>query len=225
MRLSTLVGRCCAAAFIVLAAACSDMPTTAPTQMERPSLNDESLEPLDSKTGDPNDLLAKSEVAVLHIDPRVSRTYFFGEHWIYFPAYSICDPATSGYGPTLWDTQCSPLRTSIDVTVQWNHRGGHAYANFSPELRFVPAQGRNRTQWVILGLRDHKRIKDTQSYQMLYNAPGTTTWIDESQTDPTLKAWLDRYTNTVLQRIKHFSGYMVAAVYGNTGGGMGDASY
>jgi hypothetical protein len=223
MRLSTLVGRCSTAAFIVLAAACSDMPTAAPTRMERPSLDDESLEPLDSKTTDPTGLLAKSEVAVLHIDPHVSRTYLFGDNWIYFPANSICDPATSGYGPTVWETPCSPLRTAIDVTVHWNHRGGHAYANFSPEIRFVPA--RNRSQYVILGLHDHKRIKDTQAYQMLYNAPGTTTWIDESLTDPTLKAWLNRPANAVLQRIKHFSGYMVAAVYGSMGGGMGDASY
>jgi len=223
MRLSTLVGRYSAAAFIVFAAACSDMPTTAPNETVRPSL-DESLDPLDSKTANPDSMVANSESAVLHIDPHVSRTYFFGQNWIYFPANAICDPATSGYGPTLWDTPCSPLQTPIDVTVRWNHRGGHAYAQFSPEIRFAPASARNRLQWVILGLHDHKRIRNTASYQMLYNAPGTTTWVDESKTDPTLKAWLNAPTNTVLQRIKHFSGYMVAAVYGSTGG-MGDASY
>ena len=225
MRLSTLVGRYCAAAFVLFAAACSDMPTTAPSQMDRPSLNDES-DPLDSKTADPNSALTTSEIAVLHIDPRASRTYSFGQHWIYIPAFAICDTATSGYGPELWDAPCSPLQTSLDVTVRWNHRGGHAYAQFSPELRFAPpTQPRNRFQWVILGLHDHKRIRNTDSYQMLYNAPGTTTWIDESKTDPTLKAWLNAPTNTVLQRIKHFSGYMVTAVYGSSMGGMGDASY
>src|ERR1700730_14858445 len=35
--------------------------------------------------------------------------YFLGNHAIVFPARSICDPATSSYGPGEWDAPCTPL--------------------------------------------------------------------------------------------------------------------
>ena len=49
-------------------------------------------------------------------------------------------------------------------------------------------------------------------------------WVDESLIDPTLRAWLDPLHNSVVRRIKHFSGYMVAAANSDMGG-FGDASY
>lgn len=231
MHVSTLVRRY-GALFVVLAAAsaCSDAPTApaAPAPAERPAFDINALQPEasrgwgDTRGGDSQS--GTDSLAQLTIDPNISRTYAFGENWIYFPARSICDPSTSGYGPTLWDTPCTAARQPITVTVHFSNKGGHAFARFSPELRFLPADARSVTRWVILSLHDHQRIHEVDDYSILYNA-GAKGWVDESLTDPTLRAWIDPLHNSVVRRVKHFSGYMVAAgAYGSLGG-FGDASY
>jgi hypothetical protein len=161
-------------------------------------------------------------VATFTIDPNVSRTYAFGDNWIYFPARSICDPATSGYGVTFWDTPCTALSQPITVTVKWSSKGGYSYATFSPELRFVPADSRSVFRWVILSLHTQRKLHELDGYSILYNTGDTC--IDESLADPTLRAWLDPLHNSVYRRVKHFSGYMLAAAFSDLGG-MGDASY
>lgn len=147
--------------------------------------------------------------ATLTIDPNVSRTYSFGPHSVYFPARSICDPATSGYGDDLFDAPCRPLRKKIVVSVRWNPRNGHAAVIFQPQLRFVPS--RDPSQWVWLTLHDNQPISDLSAYQILWFSEKTQTWIDESKTDRTLRARTDCRSNTVYRRIKHFSGYMINA--------------
>jgi hypothetical protein len=226
MLVSTLVRRC-SALFVVLvaASACSDA-TMAPRPAERPAFDIEALQPLDSRAGSPGGGAAAyaQDSTTLVIDPNVSRTYSFGGNWIYFPARSICDPATSGYGPGLWDAPCTPLTQRIRVTAHWSARGGHAFARFSPELRFVPSDARNTSRWVILSLYDHRRIHDVDAYSILYYSKGDG-WVDESLTDPTLRAWLDPLHNSVVRRVKHFSGYMVAAANSGRIGGFDDYSY
>jgi hypothetical protein len=155
------------------------------------------------------------------VDPRVSRTYAFGRNWIYFPDYSICDPATSTYGLGTWDTPCEPLRKPIQVTVRWKHRGGHGYVEFEPDLRFVPSS--SLRDWVILAIYDRKPL-DSEDYAILWDAPNGKL-IDESRTDPTLRAYVDRHDNTVYRRIKHFSGYMIAAGFTDLGGLAGDGGF
>ena len=227
MHVSMQVRRSIALLVIIAAAsACSDA-TSAPRAAERPAFDIQALQPLAARgdggpraariaDGDDNEL-------TLTIDPNVSRTYAFGENWIYFPAHSICDPATSGYGATLWDAPCAPLKRPITVTVKWSSKGGYSYATFSPQIRFVPADARSPFRWVILSLHAQKKLHEQDVYSILYNCD-TDGWVDEAASDPTLRAWLDPLHNSVVRRIKHFSGYMVAAVYGSTGG-MGDASY
>ena len=230
MHVSTLVRRC-SALLVVLAAAsaCSDAPM-APRATERPAFDIDALQPESFRGGRGSEAaLSASDtdnVVTLTIDPNVSRTYAFGENWVYFPARSICDPATAGYGIGLWDTPCTATRQPIAVTVHWSNKGGHAYARFSPELRFVPADARSVSRWVILSLHDHKRIHELDNYRILYDAGGSRAWIDESLTDKTLRAWIDPLHNSVVRRVKHFSGYMVAAGAMESGlGGIGDASY
>jgi hypothetical protein len=234
MHVSMLVRRS-AALLVVLAAAsaCSDAPS-APHAASQPPYDVAALQPLASRNdvgrglGNPNTAAADSDnVLDITVDPNVSRTYAFGQNWIYFPARSICDPATSGYGIGLWDTPCTPLNSPLTVTVHWSSKGGHAYARFSPELRFVPAPEWNVGRWVILSLHDQRRLHDLDSYSILYDAGPGIGWIDESATDPTLHAWINYLTNSVSRRIKHFSGYMLAAGYtsGSIVGGLSDASY
>src|SRR5690348_16799601 len=147
MHVSTLVRRC-SALLVVLAAAsaCSDAPV-APSAHERPAFDIDALQP-DMARGDRGSKTALAggdtdNVLTFTVDPNVSHSYGFGENWVYFPARSICDPATSGYGIGTWDTPCTPLQQKIDITVHWSNKGGHAYASFSPDLRFVPADGRS----------------------------------------------------------------------------------
>lgn len=225
---------------VVLAAAsaCSDAPS-APRAAEQPPFDVSALQPLDARGGpdarmngpragradgpraDQSDTENTLDIT---IDPNVSRTYAFGQNWIYFPAHSICDPATSGYGVTLWDTPCTAINRPITVTVNWSSKGGHAYARFEPELRFVPADAQSHWRWVILSLHDQRRLHDVNDYNILYYGGQSIGWINEQLQDPTLTAWIDRATNSVFRRVKHFSGYMLAAGY--TGiGGLGDASY
>ena len=229
MHVSTLVRRW-SALFVALAAAtaCSDAPM-APRAAEQPAFDIQALQPDLSRGGrGGKTALAGGDtdnVLTFTVDPNVSRTYAFGENWVYFPARSICDPSSSGYGIGMWDTPCTALRQPVDVTVHWSNKGGHAYARFSPDLRFVPADARSVSRWVILSLHDHKRIRELSDYAILYDAGGSAGWIDESITDKTLRAWIDPLHNSVVRRVKHFSGYMVAAgaTYGL--GGMSDASY
>ena len=225
MLVSTLVRR--SGAFVVVlaaATACSDAPMAPRATQERPAFDVQTLQPSDIRAGGGLGLSGDSNITVLTIDPNVSRTDAFGQSWIYFPARSICDPATSGYGIGLWDTPCTPTNQPVRVTVKWTNRGGYAYAVFSPELRFVPADARSISRWVILSLHSQKKLHDLDAYNILYNA-GNNGWVDESATDPTLRAWLDPLHNSVYRRVKHFSGYMVAAGMGAGMGGLGDASY
>ena len=235
MHVSTLVRRSLALLAVgVVASACSDA-TSPPRAAERPAFDVQALQPLDSRAdgehgpgrdderGRATTLSTDDNVTMLTIDPNVSRTYSFGENWIYFPAHSICDPATSGYGASEWDSPCTAVNVPVTVTVQWSSRGGYAYAHFSPELRFVPADDRNFRQWVVLSLHAQRNLHDLSAYNILYNVYDNV-WIDESLTDPTLRAWLDPVHNSVVRRVKHFSGYMVAAAVSGMGG-LSDASY
>jgi len=216
MHVSTLVRRC-SALFVILAAAsaCSDAPVAPSAAPERPAFDINALQPEMSR-GDRGAKTTLSggdtdNVLTFTVDPNVSRTYAFGENWVYFPARSICDPSTSGYGIGTWDTPCTALRQPVEITVHWSNKGGHAYARFSPDLRFAPADARSIARWVILSLHDHKRIRELGDYNILYDAGGSLGLIDESLTDKTLRAWIDPVHNSVFRRVKHFSGYMVAA--------------
>jgi hypothetical protein len=234
MHVSMLVRRS-TALLVVLAAtsACADGPS-APRTAERPPFDVQSLQPLAARSDNGEEHAANGKrespdvenVTTIVVDPNVPRTYAFGQNWIYFPARSICDPATSGYAITLWDSPCTALKKPIAVTVRWSGKGGHAFARFSPELRFVPAAERDVSRWVILSLHDQKRLHDLDDYNILYNGGSSVGWLDEQLLDPTLRPWIDRAANSVSRRIKHFSGYMLAAGFTDSRlGGDFDASY
>ena len=231
MHVSTMVRRSAALlAVLVAAAACSDAPNALAPREHRDSFDTEMLSA--SKNDNQYDKVgqhghpsqAEKGEATLIIDPRVSRSYAFGPNTIYFPAYSICDPVPSGYGPLLWDAPCQPLAKKITVNVKWSGKGGHGFVKFEPDLRFAPAGAHETSRWVILSMYDRKLLNDVDNYSILYVMPNGTL-IDESLTDRTLCAWTDKRTNTVFRRIKHFSGYMVSAGFANLNWGNDDVGY
>jgi hypothetical protein len=161
---------------------------------------------------------AKAGTATFVVNPNETRSYDFGPHSVYIPANAICDPRTAGYGEELWNTSCEPLRTPITITVRWDGTGGHSAVEFEPDLRFAPSS--NLMKWVWLTLRDRKQISDYRAYAILWRSP-VQGWVDESATDPSLRAYVSARDNTVYRRLKHFSGYLVAASALDDLGGLG----
>jgi hypothetical protein len=133
-----------------------------------------------------------------------------GSHTINFPAGSICDPAKSTYGPTEWDKPCTPLKGSILITATMlEDKDGNPYIDFQPALRFVP------TKEVNLFLKQG-RAKEARELNVEYcNNAGVC--IDESKTDASLIPQRLGKSSILVRRIKHFSGYSIAAGKGCLG--------
>jgi hypothetical protein len=148
---------------------------------------------------------ADTAVTIIRTDPTRRVTYGIGrDHRITFPKYSICDPKRSTYGPLEWDAPCEPATYSIKITaVSWYDREGHPRVEFSPELRFVP------TTEVILAMRDEDAAGDPQATILFCVDLGTC--FDDALLDPSLQTVRDPKTGFLSRRIKHFSGYHVAA--------------
>ncbi|MFN2564345.1 MAG: hypothetical protein ABR499_04950 [Gemmatimonadaceae bacterium] len=153
----------------------------------------------------------------------------FGDHTLYMPANVVCDPATSGYGVTFWDEPCARAKQPIQVTATWSIRNSRPVISFSPDLRFAPSS--HERDWVSLSLRDTKGVDDNKYYTILWFDKQAGRWVDESQTDPTLKARLTHSGNLVTRRLKHFSdwalwvglgGYNILSGMGGERMGVGD---
>ena len=194
-----------AAVALALTAACSDAPVAPRTQAasaaRRPSADGATLS-RDAFYG---------YSFQFTLDPSKGQTLLFGPHKVSFPAYSVCDPATSGYGDGTWDTPCQPLQAPLTVTATFTLVDDHAYIDFQPSLRFVPAGADQRDRWVILSMREWEGIDSKGAYSILWQRPFDGLWVDEGAEDPTMASWIDPTTNSVSRRIKHFSGYNVTA--------------
>lgn len=141
--------------------------------------------------------------------PSYDNTVPLGDHKVTLAAWGVCDPAVSTYGPGTWDDPCTVLTHPIDITATtYTDANGHPFVVFQPALRFVP--GRVST----LYLTDKKASLNLLAKINYCNDAGTNC-VDESLTDPTLVT-LRNIQGYLYRRIKHFSGYNVAA--GEEGG-------
>ena len=128
---------------------------------------------------------------------------------IVFPAHSLCDTERSSYGPGEWDKPCVQERSSTTVQVKaWIDDNGHARVDFDKHLRFVPTS--NPSDWVVLTFADLEASLDP-FFNILYCPTATSACYDESKTDLSLLTVRNPLTGRVTRRIKHFSGYNVAA--------------
>jgi hypothetical protein len=149
----------------------------------------------------------------------------FGDHTLYMPPNVVCDPATSGYGAAYWDAPCARADRPIEVTAKWSTHNGRPVISFSPYLRFVPSSSQSR--WVQLSLRDTRGIDPDKYYTILWYDKEAHRWVDESQTDPTLKATTSQSGNLVTRRLKHFSEYVLWSGFGayNVISGIGEDGF
>jgi hypothetical protein len=216
MRVSMLVRWCAALAVVAVATACSDTTTAPPTPAARPRLSFGSYEQWLLDNGglsrDGRGRKNKTDSGWTQdftFDPTQPYTLKAGDHVVTFPANSICDPATSGYGEALWDAPCTPLQTQITIHASWSNKLGHAFIDFQPALRFVPTNDPSR--YVTINMKDSWPLDTTYHYPIFWLRPADSVWVDESLSDPSEASVEDLNGNRVQRRLKHFSGYLMGA--------------
>lgn len=150
-----------------------------------------------------------AQTVTIHVNTAVSALYGIGgQSWVYIPAGALCNDE-AGYSPELWDAPCTPATGTVSIGVTLAAVNGRPAAEFHKDVRFTRAESQNWRDWVILGLKVQGNMNRQLGYGILYRPTGSARWIDESVTDPTLRAF--RATGSVVaRRLKHFSGYNVS---------------
>jgi hypothetical protein len=143
------------------------------------------------------------------IDPWQRTYYNLGNgNSIVFPAHSLC-ALNSTYGPSEWDAPCTQATSTVTVYAKaWLDSKGHARIDFDKHIRFVPST--NPQQWVVITFADLQASLDP-FFNILYCPQSPGGCYDESKLDPSVATVRDPVTGKVTRRIKHFSGYNVAA--------------
>lgn len=144
------------------------------------------------------------------LDPRRENVYSDGINTVRFPAGSICDPATSGYGPGMWDAPCTAATAPITLPVAVTTRNGRLHVEFGRDLRFAPSS--DPARHVVLTIRNPAVTSTTESlrrYAIFYVPTGTSQLVDEALSDPSLVTVVNRAEGKVVRRLKHFTGYNV----------------
>jgi hypothetical protein len=139
-----------------------------------------------------------------------------GPHAIYFPPNSICDPATSTYGPGEWDAPCEPMRGEVAIHAEIRKIDGKEWVDFTPSLRFVPADSSNQWVWIWMHTDQASDPAFVASLNILWTPGFNAEGVDESLDDHTLATRSYPEHQIVYRRIKHFSGYQVATDYMST---------
>ena len=185
----------------VALAACSDT-TSAPAAPES-ALRPEG----------PRLTIATASVTTAILYPTYDNVYVSAEgHRLTIPANSICNPATSGYGPSKWDLPCqtatAPILFTITTTLDPK---GRPHITVLPDVRFSPSKS------VIASVND---AAAANAFSALINSCPSVGLgcIDESKQDASLKTYVDKATGRVSRRVKHFSGYTVIVGFGGDEG-------
>lgn len=143
--------------------------------------------------------------------------FLTGNHAVVFPAGSVCDPATSSYGPGTWDAPCAPLASPIRVHAEVRRSNGKTSIEFSPDLRFVPSSNSAKWVWLVLYSPDAVGASsDLSRFNVLWAPTRGATLVDETLVDPTLRTYVDTMLGISVRRLKHFS--MYESGYGLTSG-------
>lgn len=141
--------------------------------------------------------------------------FSIGAHGVWFPANSICDPAVSTYGPTEWDKPCAAISQPISIHAEIREESGLPYVVFTPDLRFVPAVnehgGLDPRRFVKLYLSLDDDTRQTSSLDIQWVADENAAPVSEADSDPTMRTRRMFGGNVLYRRVKHFSGYLVAA--------------
>lgn len=134
-----------------------------------------------------------------------------------FPANSICNPATSTYGPGTWDDACDTLADgqSVTITATVTFTNAGVNVDFSPALRFNP----NTKVIISTNIYSNALIANASYFDAnpsvlhtlgIYYQPSPTTKAQtDAGKDGSLVTHVNLKSGLVWRRIKHFSGYNV----------------
>jgi len=139
------------------------------------------------------------------VDGDHDKTVLLGTHMVVFPAYTICDPNTSSYGPSYWLSSCSKLTTSIQITATtWTDPNGRPQVDFDKHIRFFPNWS---GELPAIYLRDPAAA--LTSWGRVDYCSTSTICVNEAASDPVLSTKRDPATGFLYRLIRHFSGYLV----------------
>ncbi len=138
-------------------------------------------------------------------DPRYDGAYQIGEHLLWFPFATICDPAVSSYGPGKWLDNCSKATKPIKITATtWRDAQGRAQIDFSTALRFYY---NSWSELPAIYLMDASAASMGRIDYCVSGGP----CVNEAASDPVLATMRDPYNGWLFRLIRHFSGYNVWA--------------
>jgi hypothetical protein len=149
--------------------------------------------------------------------------FFVGNHAVVFPANSICDPATSGYGD--WDAPCKTVKKPMRIHAEVRRALGRTWVDFTPELRFAPSNKPSQWVWMFMYAPQARAATgDLSRFNILYAASIGGATVDEAATDETLRTYVDTRSGLLFRRIEHFSGYTASSGFACDVGGVGCAT-
>jgi hypothetical protein len=140
-----------------------------------------------------------------------------GLYALNFPANSICDPATSSYGPGTWNDPCTTLADgqSVTITATYGFTTSGFSIDFSPALRFNPNTkvliATNVYANAITSNADYYAANPSALHYLgIYYSPQLNgTAQTDAGLDGSLVTHVNLKTGIVWRRIKHFSGYNI----------------
>ena len=121
--------------------------------------------------------------------------FFTGNHAVVFPSQSICDPATSSYGPSTWDLPCAPLQTTLKVHAEVRRANGQTWIDFTPSLRFVPSSSSSKWVWMVMYTPDAiGASSDLSRFNILWASSIGGATVDETSADNSLRTYVDTFS-------------------------------
>ena len=143
----------------------------------------------------------------VNYDPTENASFIFGVHMVTFPKYTICNPATSGYGTSVWLNNCTKLTSSITITATtWTDSQGRPQIDFANAIRFYK---NNYNQLPAIFLRDPAAV--LSYWSRIDYCSGTGACVNELLNDSALATQREPATGYLFRLIRHFSGYNVWA--------------
>lgn len=144
------------------------------------------------------------------LDPRRDNIYSDGINSLRIPAGTICDPATSSYGPAHWDAPCAPATAPISLQVTLSMLNGRLVLHFGRDLRFAPTSDLAKQVVLVVSAPAVKSTTEPLSaYDILWMPSDQQRFVNEGTVDPALATIVNRAEGRLVRRLKHFSGYYV----------------
>jgi hypothetical protein len=201
------------AVLAVLSASCSDS-ATAPTRSAARHEPATGAPTLDLNSGS---LFSGTRSTTFTVTSAGGRFWIGNSYWVTFPANSICDPATSTYGPGTWDDPCTTLADgkSVTITATYGLTSSGYGVDFQPALRFNPNTkvtiATNAYSFALTLFSDYFAANPSALHFLgIYYTPALGgSGVTDAARDASLMTHVNLSTGIVWRRIKHFSGYNV----------------